>query len=180
VRDFVKMVSVLFVACGLAAASLAVVNMLTRERIARWEKEQKEVALRAVFEQADEFKELTPDRVWEARGKGQAVGHAFLAQIQGYSGPIAVMFGVDADGAVTGLQILSQTETPGLGAKITSEGFRRQFRDKRLAQLKLKRDDPRTGEIDGITGATISSRAVTKALHTTLEAFQKEKIGESQ
>jgi electron transport complex protein RnfG len=179
-RDFVKIVSVLFVACGLAAASLAVVNMLTRERIARWERQQKEIALRAVVEQADEFKEVTADRMWEARAKGQAAGRAFLAQIQGYSGPITLMFGVDVDGAVSGLQILSHTETPGLGAKITSAGFRQQFSNKRLAQLKLKKDDPRTGEIDGITGATISSRAVTKALYTTLDAFQKEKIGESQ
>jgi electron transport complex protein RnfG len=178
-RDFGKMILVLFIACGFAAASLAVVNMATRQRIAVWEKQRKEIALRAVFGDADEFKELTADRVWEARRKGQAVGHAFLAEVQGYSGPITLVFGVDGGGAVTGLRILGHTETPGLGAKITTAGFLAQFKGKRREQIGLKRDDPRTGQMDAITGATISSRAVAGALRTTLDGFGKDQRGDS-
>jgi len=179
-RDFTKMISVLFIVCGLAAGSLAVVNIVTRERIARWEKEQKQVALREVFADADEFKEVAADRGWEAWRKGQKVGHAFLSQPQGYSGPITLMFGVDSDGAITGLRVLSHTETPGLGAKITSMHFREQFKNKRMEHLTLKKDNPGKGQIDAITGATISSRVVTKVLYTTLDSFNKEKAGGSK
>jgi len=176
-RDLLKMVSVLFIACGLAAASLAVVNMVTHERISRWEKQRKELALKAVLVDADEFKTLKEGKVWEARRHGQALGHAFLAEIQGYSGPITLMFGVDNDGAITGLEILGHTETPGLGARIASAAFRDQFRKKRVEQIKLKKDDAQTGQIDAITGATISSRAVANAVRTAIDSFNKEDGG---
>ena len=176
-RDFIKMISVLFIVCGLAAGSLAVVNSVTKEPIASYEKRQRDTALREVFADADEFKNVAPDRVWEALRKGQIVGHIFLTQVQGYSGTITLMFGTDLDGAVTGLRVLSHTETPGLGAKIATAQFRDQFKNKRLEQLILKKDDPAKGQIDAITGATISSRAVTKALCSTLESFKREKAG---
>ena len=97
------------------------------------------------------------------------------------------MFGTDSDGAVTGLRVLSHTETPGLGAKITTAHFRDQFNKEkrllnkekplRLEDLALKKDDPAKGQIDAITGATISSRRVTEAIRSTLETFNKQKAG---
>ena len=170
----------LFIVCGFSAASLAVMNAVTKEPIARYEKQQREEALRGVFPDADEFLNSQPDRVWEALRKGQKTGHVFLTQVQGYSGPITLMFGMDSSGTVTGLRVLSHTETPGLGAKITTAQFRDQFRNKRPEQLLLKKDDPARGQIDAVTGATISSRAVTKALSTTLESFNSEKAGGDQ
>jgi Na+-translocating ferredoxin:NAD+ oxidoreductase subunit G len=173
-RDFVKMIGVLFISCGLAAASLAVVNAVTRERIAHWDTKTKEDALRAVMADADEFKEVKANEVWEARRNGQKAGEAFLIRINGYSGPITLMFGVGLDGTISGLQVLSHTETPGLGAKIVLPNFRDQFNGKRLEDLKLKKDG---GQIDAITGATISSRAVTKAVYSTLDSSKKENSG---
>jgi electron transport complex protein RnfG len=176
-RDFTRMISVLFIVCGLSAASLAVMNSVTKEPIARYEKQQRDEALQGVFPDADEFLNSQPDRVWEALRKGQKTGHVFLTQVQGYSGPITLMFGMDSSGAVTGLRVLSHTETPGLGAKIATPQFRDQFRNKRPEQLILKKYDPARGQIDAVTGATISSRAVTKAVSTTLESFNREKAG---
>ena len=176
-RDFVKMTTVLFIVCGLSAGSLAVVNAVTKEPIATYEMRQRDAALREVSAGADEFKNVVPDSVWEALRKGQKAGHIFLTRVQGYSGPITLMFGTDSDGAVTGLRVLSHTETPGLGAKIATAQFRDLFRNKRLEQLILKKDDPAKGQIDAITGATLSSRVVTKAMRSTLESFNKEKAG---
>lgn len=176
-RDFTRMISVLFIVCGLAAASLAVMNAATKERIAGYERRAREAALREVFADADEFVVYRPDKVWEASCKGRKMGRVFLVQVQGYSGPITLMFGTDAGGAVTALAVLSQTETPGLGAKIAGAKFRDQFRNKRPEQLFLKKDDPARGQIDAITGATISSRTVTKAVRSTLESFSGEKAG---
>ena len=178
-RDFFKMISILFITCGLAAGSLAVVNMVTRERIALWEKQRKETALKVICGNADEFREVTPGSAWEALSKGEKTGTAFLVQVQGYSGPITLMFGTDNNGAITGLEVLGHTETPGLGAKIVTAAFRDQFKGKLVDRLKLKKDSPQDGGVDAITGATISSRAVTKALRTTLES-QKAQSGEGK
>lgn len=144
-RDAIRMVSVLFIACGLAAGSLAVVNAITRAPIASHEKRQREAALREVFPDADEFVNTTPDRVWEALRKGRKEGHVFLIQVQGYSGPITLMFATDSGGALTGLRVLSHTETPGLGAKIATAQFRDQFKQKRPEELILRKDDPAGG-----------------------------------
>ena len=176
-RDFTRMISVVFIACGLAAGSLAVVNAVTKEPIANYEKQQKEAAFREVSAGADEFIVVTPDKVWEAFRKKEKAGHVFLTQVQGYGGPITLAFGTDSDGAVTGLRVLNHTETPGLGAKITTAQFRDQFKNRRPEQLVLKKDDPAKGRIDAITGATITSRAVTKTMRSTLESFNKEKAG---
>lgn len=163
-RDFARMISILFLTCGLAAGSLAVVNMVTRDRIAAWEKQRKEAALKVICADADEFREVKPGAAWDAFRAGGKTGSAFLLQAQGYSGPITLMFAVDNGGAITGLEVLGHTETPGLGAKIVTAAFRGQFVGKPAGQLKLKKDSPQDGNIDAITGATISSRAVTRAL----------------
>jgi len=172
-RDFIKLMSVLFIACGLAAGSLAVVNAVTKERIANYEKLAKEDAFREVSAGADEFVVVTPDKVWEAFRKKAKAGHVFLTQVQGYGGPIKMAFGTGLDGAITGLQVLNHTETPGLGAKITTPQFRDQFKGKLLGQIVLKKDDSTNGKIDAITGATITSRAVTQAMRTALEGAAK-------
>ena len=72
---------------------------------------------------------------------------------------------------ITGVQILNHTETPGLGAKITEEKFIHQFNSKNLSNTNwaLKKDG---GELDQITGATISPRAVVRAICLGLESFR--------
>jgi electron transport complex protein RnfG len=175
--DFIKMLSILFVVCGLAAGSLAVVNAVTKERIASSEERRRDAALREVCPDADELKNVAPDRVWEALRKGERVGYVFLSHVQGYSGPITLVFGTNSDGTLRGLEVLSHTETPGLGAKIGTAQFRDQFRNKRPEQLLLRKDDPGKGQIDAITGATISSRAVTEAVRSTLASSNQEQGG---
>ena len=176
--EFVRMVLVLFLTCGLAAGSLAIVNGVTRAPIANWESKQQEEALRKVFVAADTFEALPATAaaqgmtIWTASKSGAPVGHIIRTEVQGYSGIIKMMFGLDANKTITGFEILVQTETPGLGAKITTPQFREQFKGKTLEQLVLKKDNPQ-GAIDAITAATISSRAVTKAVHTALDTFLK-------
>jgi electron transport complex protein RnfG len=176
-RDLIKMTTVLFITCGLAGGSLAVVNAVTKEPIANHEKQQRDKALREVCPGADEFREAAPNKVWQAFSGGRESGTVFQVQVQGYSGPITMMFGTDAEGVMTGFRVLTHTETPGLGAKITAAPFRDQFTRKRPEQLRLKKDDAAKGQIDAITGATISSRAVTNAVRSRLESFSKEKAG---
>ena len=90
----------------------------------------------------------------------------------GYSGNIAIMVGVDPQGEVTGMEILSHAETPGLGDKITQPWFKDMFKGKSLdnADWRVKKDG---GEFDQITGATISPRAVVGAIRRGLEFFRE-------
>jgi len=167
-----RLVMVLFIVCALAAGSLAFVNAATKERIASFAREERLEALRQVFPEADDFREVVPGREWEALKAGQRIGGVLAASIQGYSGTILSFVGLDRTNVITGVKVLSQSETPGLGAKIAEERFLKQFRGLSPAEVALRRDDP-AGKIDAVTAATISSRALTVSLRRSLDAHLK-------
>jgi len=172
VKSMLRLVLVLFLVCGIAAGALSFVNAATKDRIAGFARLEREEALKQVFPGAEEFREVLPGRQWEALSGGTVAGHVFAASIQGYSGPILSFFGLDSGSAVTGVRVLTHSETPGLGAKITEEKFLAQFSGRVAEELALRRDDPQ-GRIDAITAATISSRAVTASLRATIDEFLK-------
>jgi electron transport complex protein RnfG len=171
-----RLLVVLFLVCGIAAGSLAFVNAATKERIAEFARLEKIEAMQNVLPEAREFVEVKEGRLWEARAGGQPVGRVLAASTQGYSGPIQGLVGLDPNGAVSGVRVLVQTETPGLGAKIITQAFLGQFQGRAPEEVALKRDDP-SGKIDAITAATISSRALTRAVRQAIEEYQK---GEAQ
>ncbi|MBN2350951.1 MAG: RnfABCDGE type electron transport complex subunit G [Spirochaetales bacterium] len=162
---------VLSVTCVVAAASLALVDTVTKDKIAENERVEKENAMRVVQPRATGFKIVVKDKLWEALDGDTVVGRVLSAESQGYSGVLSIIFGIDLENHVTGIKIVTQTETPGLGAKIIKPSFTDQYRGKPVDQLFLKKDDPAKGKIDAITGATISPRAVTKAVREALDAF---------
>jgi electron transport complex protein RnfG len=94
----------------------------------------------------------------------------------GYSGYFSVVFGLDIAGNITSVKILETLETPGLGSKASQPQFIDQFEGKRLDDFKFKvtKDG---GDVDAITGATITSRAVCAALEQGLEAFKEKGPG---
>ncbi|MCG8401928.1 MAG: RnfABCDGE type electron transport complex subunit G, partial [Firmicutes bacterium] len=96
---------------------------------------------------------------------GEPVGIAVRTfSPDGYGGEIRLMVGFDTEGVVTGTSVLSHTETPGLGAKMTEESFQAQFRgiDPAREPLAVVKDG---GTIDALTAATISSRAFVEAIN---------------
>jgi electron transport complex protein RnfG len=171
-----RLLVVLFLVCGIAAGSLAFVNAATKDRIAEFARLEKIEAMQKVLPEAQEFVEVKEGQIWEARAGGQPVGRVLAASTQGYSGPIQGLVGLDPNGAVSGVRVLVQTETPGLGAKITGLPFLAQYQGRRVEEVALKRDDP-AGKIDAVTAATISSRALTRAVRQAMEEYQK---GEAQ
>lgn len=101
----------------------------------------------------------------------ELVGYAFTASGSGYQGTIRVMAGVGPDlKEIKGIQILESNETPGLGGKIRGEDFKNQFRGLNVSQEVglVKTEEPETGEIQAITGATISSRAIVNIINKEL------------
>ena len=103
------------------------------------------------------------------------VGTAFqVIAPDGYAGDIAILMGVNPDGKVSGIEIISHKETPGLGSKIAQEGWKGQFKGKSLEdgpRFSVKKDG---GNIDQFSGATISPRAVVNAVKKGLDMYNKE------
>ncbi|MBR1810685.1 MAG: RnfABCDGE type electron transport complex subunit G [Clostridia bacterium] len=166
---------VLFLIAGVAALLLGFVNDMTKPVIARRETEETAAAMRAVLAAADSFSEARHAAdgtlYYVAYGAdGNVCGYVFTTHGNGYGGDITVMTGIDASGAVTGIEFLSIDETPGMGMKAQNEPFRSQFLGKtgRLTASKTAASDT---EIQAITGATITSNAVTKAVNDALACF---------
>ena len=167
-----KLAAILFLVCGLASGSLAFVNLATKDRIAAFAKEEQAASLKLLFPAAEEFRALDSGKDWDALSAGAAIGSVHRLSVNGYSGFITLVFGMDLEGKLTGVRVLLHTETPGLGAKITTAGFTDQYVGRTLVEVVLKKDDPANGAIDAIAAATISSRAVTRAVHDAMSAAQ--------
>ncbi|MBO4231732.1 MAG: RnfABCDGE type electron transport complex subunit G, partial [Bacteroidales bacterium] len=94
----------------------------------------------------------------------------------GFGGAFTLMVGFDSEGKILGTEVLSASETPGLGDKINADksDFSKQFAGKNPAefQLKVKKDG---GDVDAITAATISSRAYCDAVDRAYQSFMKAK-----
>lgn len=110
--------------------------------------------------------------LYPAMSNGQRIGTAVRTYTEeGYGGSIQMMVGFDADGVITGLTVLEHAETPGLGAKITESDFKEQFEgfDPSSSELAVAKDG---GDVDAVTAATISSRAVCDALQRAYDAVK--------
>ncbi|MBN1268952.1 MAG: FMN-binding protein [Kiritimatiellae bacterium] len=108
-------------------------------------------------------------------GEGQHVGWVLAAAGQGFADRIEVLVGLDQEArTVTGLYILANQETPGLGNKITEDGWRGQFAGKPAAQALVvtKSKAQKDNEIEAITGATISSESVAGIVNAAVAKFR--------
>jgi len=178
-KETIRLIATLTVICLVAGVLLALVDRLTSEPIAKARREAKLVAIRNVlppFDNEPDKDVVVIDDNWKffvGRKDGAFAGAAVESSTtKGYGGTIKVMIGVTADGKLRGIEILEHKETPGLGAKIASRAFRSRFagRDIAKANWAVKKDG---GDIDHITAATISSRAVVEAVKAGLEVYQK-------
>jgi electron transport complex protein RnfG len=124
---------------------------------------------------AHDFIEIIPDTLWRAvDSSGNFIGIVFRVFPQGYGGPIPTTVGLNLDGEITGVRVASAAEglkeTPGLGVKITEPDFLKQFIGKCPPDVQIKKDG---GQIDAITAATISSRAVCNGIAKGIEKYTK-------
>lgn len=107
----------------------------------------------------------------------QATGYLIATSVQGYSGAIRLMIALDLQGAILGVEVVSHSETPGLGDKIqrNKSDWLLQFTHKTLRDLSeqqwhVKKDG---GSFDQFSGATITPRAIVKQIHATLVALDQ-------
>jgi electron transport complex protein RnfG len=174
----------------IAAGLLGGMYVLTKEPVAAQEKQARISAIKQVAPEFDNDPEADAREFTVASGVVCTVYPAFLdgrfngaavstSSMDGFAGEIRVMAGFTASGGVKDYQVLSHAETPGLGSKMQLW-----FRDPKGARSVLGKspattsfyvvkDTEQKGEIDGITAATISSRAFLGALRDAFDAYTK-------
>lgn len=163
-----------------AAVALATTNLMTEKPIAEQNLGENQQALKAMFPEADEFAELSPgessgvDFVYEVKQGGQTIGYAVKETVQGYGGSIEVLTGMENGGTLRGISVGGPDfkETEGLGARAKEPEFTDQFAGK-TPPLKLGEN------IDGISGATVTSRAVVDGVNQGVGKVQSLTGGET-
>lgn len=160
----------LFLITTIVAGLLGLVNYVTADTIAEQIAQKAENAMRQVLE-ADSYEPLDVPEESAVTAAYRAGDRGYVVRVapNGFGGAIDMMVGVDVSGAVTGVAIVSQSETASLGANCTREDFRAQFTGK-TGTLSVSKD---SGEIEALTGATVTSRAVTEGVNTALEFVQE-------
>ena len=183
---FINMVMALFGVTLLSALALGFVYSKTKERIALVKEEKKLSAIREVIlpdNDNDPTKEMFLIKTAEGKElecypakKGNDLTSLAIKSYtnKGFSGEIWLMVGLLPDGSINRIKVLEQKETPGLGTKIESDKFKNQFLSKNPLQenIKVTKDG---GIIDGITAATISSRAYCDAINRAAQAYNTHK-----
>jgi len=181
VREILKMSGILTLITLTAAGALANIYLITRDRIALVEATREEEARKAALPEAVFFKrDSTSDGFIYYRGYADStagaepVGFITLALGKGYSSKIRTVVGVDAKMNITGIKIAFQQETPGLGTRIeevksgqSAPWFQAQFKGKTIDYLEVVRT-PDPERIEAITGATISSKAVSGSVRESI------------
>lgn len=180
---------------------LGIVYNITKEPIAQAQENTKQEAYRAVLSDATSFEAVnfdsdsalsllsengyTSDEITEVvegtDDSGEVIGYVISVQSsEAYDGTLELSVGIAADGTVKGVEMLDISETAGLGMKADEAEFKDQFKDKKVDKFTYTK----TGEsgddmIDAISGATITTNAVTNAVDSALVYYQNE-LGGSQ
>jgi electron transport complex protein RnfG len=108
------------------------------------------------------------DEIYVVYDNSNTIGYAYIAQGKGYGGYIDILVGLEDETTIKGINIIKHSESPGLGARIVEDEYRNQYIDLNISDSEINFNG---GQIDSITGATISSKAVADAVRTT--ALQK-------
>lgn len=177
-RDILIPTVSLFVICVVVTALLGLTNAVTAPQIERLAAETEAAAKQEVLGDAERFseaKEIEKDGTTYTYYEGQSadgsfVGYVFSTSAKGYGGDIDVMVGVKADGTVAGVNVLSISETAGLGMNAKNESFLQQFIGK-SGEIGVQKNGSSDTEIQALTGATITSRAMASAVNQALALY---------
>ncbi|MDD3222533.1 MAG: RnfABCDGE type electron transport complex subunit G [Clostridia bacterium] len=178
-KDIIGPTSVIVGVCLVITAAVVGTNGLTEAKITELNAQTAEEAKKEVLADADSFstETITTDKGdVEYYVAANGAGYVFSTSNKGYGGQVGVMTGITAEGEIAGVKVVSHNETPGLGAK--SEGT--DFTDQYKMQIPeggvlevTKTGKTADNQIDAISGATITSRAVTSSVNDAIAAYQQ-------
>lgn len=174
-REIIKLTLELTLICAICAGLLSFVSVKTqsvREGIAEKKLVKSAVSVLPGTNVEPERMEVNGQTVFTVRSPDGTISAAAIecTSQNGYGGEIRLVVGFKANGEVNDFAVLKSTETPGLGSKISSKSFAEGIRGKSISSnWHVKKDG---GDIDAITSATISSRAVCEAIASAVETFK--------
>ncbi|MBQ0013860.1 MAG: RnfABCDGE type electron transport complex subunit G [Clostridia bacterium] len=177
----------LLVICLVATALLALVNNITKDKIAEQVAISEAAARVQVLPDAKEFEEvdMDGDKVTDyyegIDANGETVGYVFntIGEAKGYGGDVAVTVGIDTDGIITGIVPGDiSNETPGLGQNAGKASWQAQFVGESgdltvVKSDKAAQENTSDGKINALTSATITSKAVTGSVNVALDMFEE-------
>lgn len=173
---FGNMVLSLSIICLVCSALLGVVYSVTKDPIAAVETQKVNDAIAAVVPQFDstEYAEVGESQVYTAKAGEEIVGYAIKVKTSGFGGALQMMVGFQPDGTIYNTSVISHSETPGLGAKISDEASAPRAgvvgKNAATTTLTVKKDG---GDIDAITASTITSRAFLKGVNAAYDVFNQ-------
>lgn len=184
-KDMVHLGLILFLITAIAGVLLGFSYEGTKNIIAQKKEAVNQAAYMSVLPEAKDLTKLqlpegTSESVLEAYDGGDA-GYALKVVGSGYGGDIEIAMGIDREGSITAISIVSSSETAGLGQKASDESFKGQYAGK-SAEMVLevtKQAASSDTQIEAISGATITSRAVTSAINEGF-TFYNEYLKEGQ
>ncbi len=188
-NKIIKNTIILTLITVISGVGLGLVYEITKDPIAQAQEAAKKEAWQAVFPDTDinSFEAVSVDEK-AAKDAVKAVGaNATVDEVckagedgyvvtttdkEGYGGDIQITVGITADGTVNGISILSISETAGLGMKAKEPAFYSQYEGKQAEKFAVSKDGGEGEPIDAISGATITTRAVTGAVNVALAYYQ--------
>lgn len=160
---------ILAVICVVMGGAVALTNHLTKDRIAAVEQERYLAAAREVLP-ADALIPLEEEGIEGFLGKnaaGEVVGYVIKRAARGYGGDVSCVVGISTEGVIVGLSVSAPDETPGLGVNVQKKDFTDAFLGLDAGNAPTLGDN-----VDGVTSATYSSRAVESAVRAALADFE--------
>ena len=168
-RTYVMPLLVLTVICLVVSGALAFMNSVTYPIITVAAEERALIAMADIIPEATGFEPVymgdfsgIPASVKDIYKAVNDVGYVIIAAVNGFSGDITIICGVDSEGRIIACSTLSHTETKGIGTIIEQESFLGAFRG-----LDIERD-----RVDTVAGATISTRAFIHGIEDIIKAFR--------
>lgn len=167
-----RLTMILFAVTAITALLLSFVNYITEDKIDAINNQKTQDAMSAVMPGEYNFEELQGDwtspvtAIYAAQNGEETFGWVVQVSPNGFGGEINMVVGIDSNHTVTGVSITEMSETSGLGTNANRESWREQFIGK-SGQLAVDKDG---GEINSLTGATVTSRAVTSGVNAALDA----------
>jgi electron transport complex protein RnfG len=178
-KENIRLGLILLLITGVAAFLLGGAYEITKAPIAASIETDRQVAMKEILPTADKFEKSDVklnEKISEVNAglKGTEIaGYAIKVAPKGYAGPVEIMVGISTDGKVTGIKILSHTETPGLGANAPEPKFSDQYKSKPTkGKIEVVKTVPsKDNQIQALTGATITSKAVTLGVNDAIDFY---------
>lgn len=178
-KEILKPTVTLFTICLVIATLLAVTNLMTQDKIKQINEETTSASRALVLPGAKQFEDSANKLYAVGKNGGNVVGYVFTTKTKSYGGDLKVMTGIDKNGKVTGVVLLTISDTPGLGLNAQKENFRNQYLQSAPEKgfEVVKTGNAGEGQINAMTGATITSKAVTKCVNEAVAQYEKIKGG---